>query len=221
VDLVARLAETVQDLRTRGSRVLVAIDGPDAAGKTTLADRLVNALAEPVVRLSVDEFLRPREQRYARGQLSPEGCYRDSFDYERLLAAVDGVDAGVGVVDGVFLLRPELRDCWTLAVHLSEEETLRRAQVRDRGLFGSEADVERRYRARYLPAQALYREAAAPEGRADELIDNENPARPVVLRWMAVQRGVTSTLTVSAVTSVQVRRTAPTDAVRPGEQVAS
>lgn len=66
----------------------VAIDGIDAAGKTTLADELADLLApygRPVIRASVDSFHRPRAERYRRfGSLSPEGFYQDAFDYPTL-----------------------------------------------------------------------------------------------------------------------------------------
>ena len=55
--------------------------------------------------------------------------------------------------------------------------------MRDVTLFGSAEEVEHRYRARYLPGQALYRREADPETRADVLIDNEHVAAPRVLRW--------------------------------------
>ena len=48
--------------------IRVAIDGVDAAGKTTLADELVSpvrALGRTVIRASVDDFYNPREIRYA------------------------------------------------------------------------------------------------------------------------------------------------------------
>jgi uridine kinase len=90
------------------------------------------------------------------------------------------------VADGIFLLRPELRELWTLSVYLrvSEEEALRRASIRDRVLFGSVEEVERRFRARYLPGQALYRAEVDPEAIADVLIDNDDVTAPRVLRWM-------------------------------------
>ena len=185
MELVARLAAAVADLAVRTDRVLVGIDGPDAAGKTTLADRLAAALPGPVVRVSADDFLRPAEERHRRGKLSPEGYYRDSVD---VIAFRDACSAGDGptvVADGVFLLRPELRALWTLTVYLriSEEETLRRALVRDLRVLGSQEEVERRYRARYLPGQALYRRHVDPEDSADVLVDNETAAAPTVLRW--------------------------------------
>ncbi len=68
----------------RAGRVLLAVDGVDGAGKTVFADGLAEAFAEEgvaVYRASIDDFHRPRGERYARGRTSPEGFYRDSFDY--------------------------------------------------------------------------------------------------------------------------------------------
>jgi len=65
-------------------RVILAVDGVDGAGKTMFADGFAEAFAEDgtaVYRASIDDFHRPRAERYARGRTSPEGFYRDSFDY--------------------------------------------------------------------------------------------------------------------------------------------
>jgi uridine kinase len=187
VALVARLVDAVAALRTGDGRVTVGIDGPDAAGKTTLAGRLASALPGSTRRLSVDDFLRPRAERYRRGALSPEGYYRDLFDLAAVVDACRADDAGHAtlVVDGVFLLRPELRPLWTLSVYLAipEQTSLQRALVRDVPVFGSAAEVERRYRERYLPGQALYRRDADPERHANVVVDNTDPESPVVLRW--------------------------------------
>jgi uridine kinase len=67
-----------------GGRVIVAVDGVDGAGKTVFADGLAEVFAETgdaVFRASIDGFHRPRSERYLRGRTSPEGFYRDSFDY--------------------------------------------------------------------------------------------------------------------------------------------
>ena len=67
----------------------VAIDGIDGAGKTSLADELVQPLRElgrTVIRASVDGFHKPRVERYRRGELSPEGYYHDSFDHNALIS---------------------------------------------------------------------------------------------------------------------------------------
>ena len=211
MDVVDRVGELI-DAQDQ-ARVLVAVDGSDAAGKTTFADRLTKAVRAPTVRVSVDSFLRPRHLRYQRGELSPEGYYLDSFDDDALLERclrpfhagaceitvaaqvqqdhtvaykeqVVVPERAVLVVDGVFLQREQLRELWTVAIYLqvSPAECLERARRRDRPVFGSVAEVERRYRGRYLPGQVLYRDDAAPETAADVLIDNEDPTSPVVVR---------------------------------------
>lgn len=214
--VVDRLADLVAS-RPRGRIIRVAVDGPDAAGKTTLADSLASTLearGRPVVRVGIDGFQRPRAERYRRGPLSPLGYFMDAFDYAALRAAVlDPLGPGgdgryraavfdyrsdtplaeparqaplgaVLVVDGVFLLRDELRDAWDLSVHLdvTPDESLRRALDRDLPLFGSADVIEERYRRRYLPAQELYRRTARPLEAATVVIDNEDPDHPVLVR---------------------------------------
>ncbi len=211
--LVGRVAAAVDQLLQVRPRVLVGIDGPDAAGKTTFADRLFVELGGDAVRASTDAFHNPVAVRRRRGELSPDGYYQDAFDY---MAIVDEllepfragrtrvatcrydygkeapiqVDVAVPtrsvlVFDGVFLLREELRHYWTISVYLSvsPEESLRRGAARDADLFGSEADAKSRYAARYLPAQALYRGEVDPERLANVVVDNTEPADPILLRW--------------------------------------
>jgi uridine kinase len=70
--------------RNAGGRIIVAVDGLDGAGKTVFADGLAEVFAETgdaVFRAGIDGFHRPRSERYLRGRHSPEGFYRDSFDY--------------------------------------------------------------------------------------------------------------------------------------------
>ena len=193
-----------------GSRVQVGVDGVDCSGKTTLADRLADELRphRPVVRASIDGFHRPRAERYRRGRESAEGCYLDTFDlpalHQRLLdpfaaglpcqtvafdlhadaplspePVLPAADA-VLLVDGVFLLRPELAHLWDLVLHLRvpEEEVLRRAALRDG------ADALPLYRTRYLPAQRLYEAECSPADRADVVIDNTDVRTPRVVRQL-------------------------------------
>src|SRR5438270_11456324 len=84
--LLGRLAGAIESVTT-AHPVRVAVDGPPAAGKTTLADELALVLrnrGREVIRSSIESFLLPRAQRYRRGEYSPEGCYHDSFDYDAL-----------------------------------------------------------------------------------------------------------------------------------------
>lgn len=85
-ELLRHLAEAVAAV-TLPHPTRVAVDGPPAAGKTTLADELaivLRAHGREIIRASIESFLLPRAQRYRRGQYSAEGCYHDSFDYEAL-----------------------------------------------------------------------------------------------------------------------------------------
>lgn len=213
-ELLRRLVVLIDEIDV-DHPIRVAIDGPDAAGKTTLADELASALIEAgrdVIRASIDGFHRPRVERYGRGSDSPEGYYMDSFDYGALRASLldplgpDGSreyrsasfdfrddkpldsrslsasERSVLLLDGVFLLRPDLRDAWDLSifVSISVDEILQRTLRRDAELFGSADEVERRYRARYIPGQELYFREARPDLAADAVIVNENPAAPLL-----------------------------------------
>lgn len=212
MDLAVALARHI-DARMAGTpRLVVGVDGPDCAGKTTLADAVVRHLPGRVIRAGADSFQHPRARRHRRGPFSPEGYYHDAFqigELRSLLAAfaegADRVRAGVFdlvtdapradwrrvpdracalVVDGVFLQRPALRDRWDLTIylHVTAETILARALVRDAARFDDADTLTARYRARYLPGQELYRRLDDPIGRAHVVVDMTRPEAPAVLR---------------------------------------
>ena len=85
-EMLGHLAEAVGAINV-AHPTRVAIDGPPAAGKTTLADELAVVLrtqGRDVIRATIDEFVFPRAQRYPRGEYSAEGCYFDTHDYDAL-----------------------------------------------------------------------------------------------------------------------------------------
>jgi uridine kinase len=211
-EVLGRLAEAVGSVAV-AHPARVAIDGPPAAGKTTLADELavlLRAQGRDVIRATIDDFLFPRAQRYPRGEYSAEGCYFDTHDYAALnRVLLDPLGPGgdrrfqhtvydrtadsvlsppvttaaadaVLVFDGVFLLRPELIDRWDLRVFVSTalEKTVDRAVIRERPV-SSRADIERRWRERYIPSQQLYFARARPAERADIIVYNDEPRQPL------------------------------------------
>jgi uridine kinase len=211
-ELLDRLAGAIESA-TSSHPLRVAVDGPPAAGKTTLADELALLLrtrGREVIRASTEGFHLPRAQRYRRGEFSPEANYHDSFDYEalrqvlldplgpdgdrRYRRAVYDIDTdaalsppvtaasadAVLLLDGVFLLRPELIDRWDLSIFVSVafEQALDRARIRDLARLGSTTEVERRFRARYIPAQKLYFAGARPTDHADIIVHNDEPRLP-------------------------------------------
>ncbi|MGW9194614.1 cytidylate kinase family protein [Micromonospora chersina] len=211
-ELLGRLAEAVGSV-TVVHPTRVAVDGPPAAGKTTLADELAVVLrgqGRDVIRATIDDFLFPRAQRYPRGEYSAEGCYFDAHDYGSLnRVLLDPLGPGgdrrfqhavydrtadavltppvttapadaVLVFDGVFLMRPELVDRWDLRIFVSTalDTTVDRAVVRERQV-SSRAEIERRWRERYLPAQQLYFATARPADHADIVVHNDEPQQPI------------------------------------------
>jgi uridine kinase len=115
-----RRSQLLDELTTRITRIKlphptrVAVDGVDAAGKTTLAQELVGPLqahGRPVIRASIDGFHNPAHIRHGRGSTSPEGYYYDSFDYQRLtesLLAPLGPDGSREYRSGIFDYRTDL-----------------------------------------------------------------------------------------------------------------
>jgi len=71
--------------------VRVGIDGVDCAGKTVLADELIEPLqarGRGVIRASIDGFHNPRDVRHRQGRRSPKGYYEDSFNLDAILSCV-------------------------------------------------------------------------------------------------------------------------------------
>jgi uridine kinase len=88
--VLSQLADAIVSLQ-RSHPLRVAIDGIDAAGKTTLADQLMPVIEQrgrSVIRASIDGFHHRRSKRYQRRPDSPQGYYEDSFDYASLLSAL-------------------------------------------------------------------------------------------------------------------------------------
>ncbi|MCC3290447.1 uridine kinase [Arthrobacter sp. zg-Y1110] len=86
---LSELAAVLLPLRP-DSRLLVAIDGVDGAGKTTFADELAGVLGgagdgpqRRILRVTIDAFHNVRSVRYRRGRRSPEGFWRDSYNLEQ------------------------------------------------------------------------------------------------------------------------------------------
>jgi uridine kinase len=185
------------------SRAIVAIDGVDAAGKTYFADELAESFGRahhPVLRASIDDFHRSRAERYASGTHSPEGFYRDSYNYEIFRQVlVDPFRAGSGglvlaafdhvrdtpivpapvtaatnttlIIDGIFLQRPELRGLWDYTVWLDVPTGIAESRALHRDGPTGVGD-------RYTGGQALYRAEAAPMAAANAVIDNSDFERP-------------------------------------------
>ena len=158
---------------------LVALSGPDCAGKSTLAvdmRKQLNRIGLTVTLLSMDAFLIPRHLRVLN---TPEFIeyFESAFDYSALVEALEtarcsapsspsnGAVLGqqdILLVEGVFLLRRELCRSYDL-VEASTSVIINRAINRDKEYFGDEKTVRSVYETRCLPAQRYHMHRDQPK----------------------------------------------------------
>lgn len=118
------------------------------------------------------------DRRYTTGVRAPSA--REALDLGVETAAPDAVL----IADGAFLQRPELDEYWDLRIYVdvSFETVLSRGTVRDAAWMDSPESAAHRYRTRYIPGEQLYVTQIAPTTRAQIVLDNEDPAHPVITR---------------------------------------
>ena len=148
--MLRHLAETITGIQ-KDSPVLIGINGVDASGKSVFAKELGQELRSSqrhIIEASIDNFHHPKEFRYKRGRNSPEGFYRDSFNYEALIDTLLNPLSPEGnlqykteafdhlkdmevvlptekaekdsilIMEGIFLFGSELIDYWDLTIFL-------------------------------------------------------------------------------------------------------
>ena len=163
-----------------------------------------------LIRVSLDDFHNPPEVRYRLGRYSPEGYYRDAMDIASIrdllllplgpggnrsyragaysqpdssdleLEAHIAPNDAIALIDGVFLFRPELNDCWDYRVFIEVEQSLavERGLKRDLVWIKDEAEARRRYEERYVPGERLYLDAVRPWEFVDAIVTNDNLSLP-------------------------------------------
>lgn len=174
-----------------GPRSAIAVDGLDGSGKSRFATALADALTRagrPATLLHVDDFRRAIDFSGLTPAEEASLYYDRYFDFmdagATLATALAGPpDGAIAILEGVMVLRAELPAATPLVVlEVSPEEARRRIVARDQPKGRTPADIAGRIDRRYFPAQARYRAAFDPLERADLVVDNEDWARPRVLR---------------------------------------
>lgn len=210
--LIESLISEINALPGKGI-TFVGIDGVDGAGKTVFADELADALRRQrrtVIRSGVDSFHQPCQVRHRRGRNSPEGFFRDSFNYPLLCRALfDPLRAGgnaryrvaafdhtsdsyldvadepvperaVLVFDGIFVHCPQLRPYWDYSVFLRVGFDVSVPRCAQRD-GGVSPDPSAASNQRYVEGQRLYFTECQPEERATVVVDNTDLAAPFVV----------------------------------------
>lgn len=196
----------------------VAIDGRSAAGKTTLANELAEAVRERrrgVLRASIDHFHYPgHKYRSQQEEWTAQSYYDDGFDYTSFTSFVlkplgpggnrscrtalwDSFhdkeipeqwhtvkDTDIAIIDGIFLLHPELINHWDYVIWLDidNETMVNRAVQRDVAWVGSSQAVEEKYRGFWVPMHKRYEQLTSAPSRAHAVIDNKDFTEPKIVR---------------------------------------
>ncbi|MGD9892087.1 MAG: hypothetical protein AB7R89_17175 [Dehalococcoidia bacterium] len=86
-------------------------------------------------------------------------------------------ETSIALVDGAFLLRPDLVGHWDYVIWLDidMETMVERARTRDVAWVGSEQQVIQRSRRHWIPTHELYEHLTDPLARADAIVDTRNP----------------------------------------------
>jgi uridine kinase len=186
---------------------------------------MIRGRGRATIQASIDDFHGLWVDKHNRRFLTAETFYSGAYDYETLRSLVlgplgpggtrryrarwhDGWNEGaidepervapddaVLLVEGVFLLRPELDEYWDMRifVEIDVAQTLERGVERDLTLEEPAARESRRaervrvYEERYIPAEERYLLEVDPVGRADVVLDNRvlDAPRMVVRRSQA------------------------------------
>lgn len=186
--LVRRLRQ-----QQKNSTVLVAIDGPGGAGKSSFADGLRES--DPTIQIvQMDDFYRPSAERTrSRSEVGSE------FDWRRLrrqvleplrrdrparyqrydwpsdrLAEWHSINAGgIVVVEGAYSMRTELADLFDFSIWVESPSDVRLA----RGLARDGEAMRERWTSEWMPEEDRYATLQDPAERADLVVDGTVPYR--------------------------------------------
>ena len=173
------------------SRVMLAMEGGSASGKTTLSGLLSRIYGCTVFHMD-DYFLRP-EQRTPERLAEPGGNVDRERFYEEILKPlaegnpiryqrfdchtlslqppVEVVPTPLTVVEGAYSMHPLLADHYDLSVFLRISPDLQRQRILNRNGPG----MAERFFSMWIPLETAYFEALDPAGRCDLILEVPQP----------------------------------------------
>jgi uridine kinase len=186
VRLLPLLAD-IDRLMEKKSRILIAIDGGSASGKTTLASELKKIYPCNVFHMD-DFFLRP-EQRTAARYAEPGGNVdRERFFKEVLLPLTQGQKVlyrpfdcrtltigntievspkALNIIEGAYSMHPLLADFYDYSVFLKITNKLQQYRIKVRNT----PEMAERFFKEWIPLEETYFKATDTENRCDLIIE--------------------------------------------------
>ena len=175
----------IEELLSVRDRVVIAIDGGAATGKTTLADLLAKRYGGEVIHMD-DFFLRPEQRtperfseaggNFDRERFSEEVIpyinKREAFSYRifdcsqmRLNGSAEISDAQLVIVEGSYSHHPAIAGSYDLRVFLRVDE-----DERKRRIVARNGAISEMFFTRWIPLENRYFEAFEIEKKTDIVI---------------------------------------------------
>ncbi len=171
------------DKRCREGRVILAVEGGSASGKTTLSALLKSVYACEVIHAD-DFFLRPEQRTDARlsevgGNMDRERLEKEvlkplredrPFSYRpfdcqtmSLLPPISVEPNRLTVMEGVYSLHPELEKFYNLSVFLDISEKKQQERIKKRNT----PEMAQRFFKEWIPREKIYFSQTATKARCD------------------------------------------------------
>ena len=186
MDVFSLAKERIQTELQKGKRVVVALEGGAATGKSTLGKQLAAYFSAPLI--SMDDFFLPLPLRTEERFSQPGG----NIHYERFGdEVVDAIrkkdtiryrifDCSIGdyngqreiapcpllIVEGVYSLHPAYEDMYSLRFFLKTSPETQDGRLRERGEW-----LYDRFQAHWLPLERAYFEARDIESLCDLVLE--------------------------------------------------
>lgn len=161
--------------------ILIAIDGPDCSGKSTLSRSLLRHLKNDfkVQLFHFDDYVNEIAFDFDPKKISPDIFYNDFFDWESMFNSVIkpsenlGNEVDIIIVEGLFLLMNDRSHLFDIKIRLEIKDSLllSRAISRDVDVLGDYEWVINHYKNQCIPAQKIYKSLNSVSMNSDLIID--------------------------------------------------
>lgn len=197
--LLSDFLTKIEGIESNRNTIIVGIDGPSAAGKSTLAGKLTE-LDDRITIVHMDDFYRPSEE---HNNINPE-VYGEGFDWKRLCKQVlsplshntfgryhgydwdtdqmgewhDVPTGGIVIIEGCFSMRNELRQFYDVRIWIETPKSISHERIIQRERDG--AGSSHMWKTVYRPDEEKYMDDQRPWEYADIVIDGTGQSADIL-----------------------------------------